>query len=140
MGNLTKDPELRYTSSGSPVANLRMAINRIYKTLAGEKKEDVCYISVVVWGKQAENCGKYLAKGSSILVEGRLQSRNWEAPDGQKRSTIEAVALSVQFLGKPKAAGQAGSAEEPAPATAAGAETPVEPAGTEPAEGEEVPF
>ena len=102
MGNLTKDPELRYTAGGLPVANLRMAINNTYKSKSGDQKEDVCFLTVVVWDKQAENCGQYLLKGSPVLVEGRLQSRNWETDDGQKRSTIEVVATSVQFLSKGK--------------------------------------
>jgi len=98
MGNLTKDPELRYTSGGAPVANLRMAINRVYKLQSGEQKEEVCYVTVVVWRKQAEAAGEHLKKGDPIFVEGRLQSRSWEAEDGQKRSTMEVVAERVQFL------------------------------------------
>jgi len=135
MGNLTKDPELKYISSGSPVANLRMAINRTYKTPAGEKKEDVCYMTVVVWGKQAENCSQYLTKGSPIFVEGRLQSRNWETPEGQKRSAIEVVAFIVQFLGKTKGAV---AAEDSESAVAATEGAPESSSGIP--EGEEVPF
>jgi single-strand DNA-binding protein len=98
MGNLTKDPELRYTPGGAPVANLRMAINRVYQSQGGEKK-DVCYVTVVVWGKQAEASGEYLKKGRPVFVEGRLQSRTWETDDKQKRSILEVVAERVQFLG-----------------------------------------
>ena len=108
MGNLTKDPELRYTGGGAPVANLRMAINRVYKLQSGEQKEEVCYVTVVVWRKQAEAAGEHLKKGDPIFVEGRLQSRSWETEDGQKRSAMEVVAERVQFLargGKPGAAG-----------------------------------
>ncbi|MFH1305695.1 MAG: single-stranded DNA-binding protein [Candidatus Omnitrophota bacterium] len=99
MGNLTRDPELRYVPSGSAVANFTVAVNRAYKDSNGEKKEDVSFIRVVVWGKMAEICGEYLAKGRPVLVEGRLKSRTWEAQDGQKRSSMDVVAVSVQFLG-----------------------------------------
>jgi len=86
MGNLTKDPELRYTAGGAPVANLRMAINRVYKLQSGETKEDTCFVTVVVWRKQAEAVGEHLKKGDPLFVEGRLQSRSWETDDKQKRS------------------------------------------------------
>ncbi len=99
MGNLTRDPELRYVPSGSAVANFSVAVNRSYKDNAGEKKEEVSFIRVVVWGKMAEICGEYLTKGRPVLVEGRLKSRSWEAQDGQKRSVLEVIASSVQFLG-----------------------------------------
>lgn len=99
MGNLTRDPELRYVPSGAAVANFTVAVNRVYKDKTGAKKEDVSFIRVVIWGKMAELCGEYLSKGRSVLVEGRLQSRSWEGQDGQKRNTLEVVADSVQFLG-----------------------------------------
>jgi len=99
MGNLTRDPELRYVPSGSAVANFTLAVNRTYKDSAGEKKEDASFIRVVVWGKMAEICGEYLTKGRPVLVEGRLKSRAWEGQDGQKKSALDVVATSVQFLG-----------------------------------------
>jgi len=102
MGNLTKDPELRYTAGGAPVANLRMAINRVYQSKTGEKKEDVCFVTVVVWQKQAEAVGEYLKKGDPLFVEGRLQSKSWETEDKQKRTTMEVVAERVQFLNRGK--------------------------------------
>lgn len=98
MGNLTRDPELRYVPSGTAVATFTLAMNRVYKSQAGEKKEETSFVRVVVWGRRAEVCGEYLSKGSPAFVEGRLQSRNWETQDGQKRSTIEVVADNVQFL------------------------------------------
>ena len=85
IGNLTRPPELRYTPSGTAVADLRLAVNRNYTTQGGEKREEACFLTVVVWGKQAESCGEYLDKGSQIFVEGRLQTRDWEGKDGQKR-------------------------------------------------------
>ena len=103
MGNLTRDPELRYTPAGQAVTNFSIAINRNYTTQSGEKKEDTCFVRVAVWGKQAENCAQYLSKGKPVFVEGRLQSRSWETEDGQKRSALDVVASSVQFLGKPSA-------------------------------------
>src|SRR5206468_10580738 len=75
IGNLTKPPELRYTPSATAVADLLLAVNRNYTTQGGEKREETCFLTVVVWGKQAESCGEYLDKGSPILVEGRLQTR-----------------------------------------------------------------
>ena len=104
IGNLTRDPELRYIPSGSAVASFTLAMNRVYKLQTGEKKEEVSFVKVVVWGRMAENCGEYLKKGSPVFVEGRLQSRSWDGPDGQKRSALEVIALSVQFLsGGPRA-------------------------------------
>ena len=98
IGNLTRDPELRYIPSGAAVATFTVAVNRVYKDQAGEKKEQVSFIRVVVWGRRAEVCGEYLSKGSSVFVEGRLKTRSWQTPDGQNRSTIEVVANNVQFL------------------------------------------
>src|SRR5262244_693515 len=111
MGNLTRPPELRYTPSGTAVADLRLAVNRNYTTQSGEKRDEVCFLTVVVWGKQAESCGEYLDKGSPIMVEGRLQTRDWETKDGQKRSVMEVVAQRVQFMGRGKAVGAPAIAE-----------------------------
>ncbi|MFH1640864.1 MAG: single-stranded DNA-binding protein, partial [Candidatus Omnitrophota bacterium] len=99
IGNLTRDPELRYTPQGTAVANLRMAINRKFRDKSQELKEETCFITVVVWDKQAETCNQYLHKGSPVFVEGRLQSRSWEDNSGQKRNVIEVRAERVQFLG-----------------------------------------
>ena len=115
IGNLTRDPELRYTPGGTAVANLRMATNRRYKDKSGELKQEVCYLTVVTWDKQAEVCNQYLHKGSPLFVEGRLQSRTWDAPDGKKRTVIEIRAERIQFLGAPSAK-QEPVAEAPAPA------------------------
>ncbi|OGW79094.1 MAG: hypothetical protein A3G33_03800 [Omnitrophica bacterium RIFCSPLOWO2_12_FULL_44_17] len=100
IGNLTRDPELRYIPSGQAVTSFTVAVNRTYAAATGEKKEEVSFIRVVVWAKRAEVCHEYLRKGSPVFVEGRLQSRSWDAPDGTKRSTIEVIAQNVQFLGK----------------------------------------
>jgi single-strand DNA-binding protein len=116
MGNLTKDPEIRYTPSGTPVATFGLAVNRRYKQ-GEELKDEVCYIDIVVFGKQAENCGQYLSKGHGVIVDGRLQQRRWETDDGQKRSKHEVVAQTINFLPKrAEASGAAVSAPKAAPA------------------------
>ena len=99
IGNLTRDPELRYTPGGTAVANLGIAVNRRFKDSSGELKEEVCFLTVTVWDKQAEACCQYLKKGRPVFVEGVLQSRFWETGDGQKRSAIDVRAERVQFLG-----------------------------------------
>ncbi len=101
MGRLARDPELRYIPSGTAVATFTVASNRAYTMASGEKREETCFVRIVAWGRQAELCGEYLTKGAPVFVEGRMQSRSWETPDGQKRSTLEVVAQNVQFLGKP---------------------------------------
>lgn len=107
IGNLTKDPELRYTPQGTAVANLRLAVNRRWKDKAGEQKEEVCFLTVVAWDKQAEVCNQYLRKGSPLFVEGRLQSRTWQDNSGAKRNVVEIRAERVQFLGQPGAGSSA---------------------------------
>ncbi len=98
VGNLTKDPELKFIPSGQAVCNMRLAMNRKWKNSAGEWKDEPTFCSVVAWGKSAEACGEYLKKGSLVLVEGRLQSRSWEDGDGKKRSVLEVVSERCQFL------------------------------------------
>lgn len=99
IGNLTRNPELRYTPSGTPVTSFGLAVNRRFRQ-ADDLKEEVCYIDIVVFGKQAEHCGQYLSKGNGVIVDGRLQQRRWETEDGQKRSKHEVVAQTVTFLPK----------------------------------------
>lgn len=103
IGNLTKDPELRYTPKGTPVASFGIAVNRRYKQ-SDEMKEETLFIDIVVFGKQAESVSQYLSKGNPVLVDGRLQERRWES-DGQKRSKFEVVAQTVRFLPKRSEAG-----------------------------------
>lgn len=97
IGRLTKDPELKYTPSGTAVCNFTLAVNRRFASQSGEKEAD--FIPVVVWNKAAENCAKYLSKGRQIAVEGRLQIRSFDGNDGQRRWTTEVVAENVEFLG-----------------------------------------
>lgn len=103
IGNLTKDPELRYTPSGTAVANLRLAVNSSFKDQSGQRKEETCFVTIVVWSKQAEACNQYLKKGRPVFIEGRLIYRSWEA-EGKTRSTMEVRADRVQFLGPPPGA------------------------------------
>jgi len=97
-GNLTHDPELRYTPSGQAVTNFSIANNRRYRNQAGEWKEETSFLRIVAWARQAEVCNEYLKKGSPVLVEGRLMQRSWQTPEGQKKSTVEIRALRVHFL------------------------------------------
>lgn len=99
IGNLTRDPEVRHTPKGTAVGDLGMAINMSYRTADGVEKDEVCYVDVVVWGRQAETCKEYLTKGSPIFVEGRLQLDQWESSDGGKKSKLRVRAERVQFLG-----------------------------------------
>ena len=117
IGNLTRDPELRYIPSGSAVATFTIGVNRVYKTPTGEKKEQASFLRIVVWGRRAEVCGEYLVKGSPVFVEGRLQSRDWQTQDGQKRSTVEVIADNVQFLRGGEKQGSAAQAKQPAAAS-----------------------
>lgn len=99
IGNLTRDPELRYTSKGSAVTKMGIAVNRIWKSESGEKKEEVTFVDIDAFGRMAENCAQYVRKGSLILIEGRLKLDQWDdKATGQKRSKLGVVAESVQFL------------------------------------------
>ena len=98
IGNLTRDPDLRYTNGGAAVCDLGLAVNRKF-TSNGQEKSETCFIDISVWGKSAENCKRYLEKGSSIMVEGRLQLDTWEKQDGSGRNQkISVVAENIQFL------------------------------------------
>lgn len=154
LGNLTKDPELRYTPNGTPVAHLGLAVNTPGRSKgggssaagterSGGRDGEVSFFDIVVFGKQAENCAQYLSKGRSIVVDGRLQQRRWKSDDGQNRSKVEVVAQWVQFLGGPRDGSTGG---RPGPRGTAPEEPPA-PEAPEPAESgggaggdEEVPF
>jgi single-strand DNA-binding protein len=98
-GNLTRDPELRSTSSGMSVCSLRVACNTRRKGASGEWEDKPNYFDVTVWGAQGENCARFLAKGRPVAIDGRLEWREWEAEGGHKRQAIDIIADSVQFLG-----------------------------------------
>ncbi|MHB8651652.1 MAG: single-stranded DNA-binding protein [Minisyncoccota bacterium] len=97
FGNLTRDPELRSLPSGAKVTSFSLATNRVWKDKNGAKQESTDYHNVVVFGRQAETCAQYLKKGASVLIEGRMQTRSWDAQDGTKKSRTEVVADRVQF-------------------------------------------
>jgi single-strand DNA-binding protein len=99
MGNLTRDPEVKYTPKGTAVGDLAIAINDSYKTQDGTIKETVTYVDIEVWGRTAENCKQYLSKGRPIFVEGQLKLDQWETPQGEKKSKMRVRADRVQFLG-----------------------------------------
>jgi single-strand DNA-binding protein len=118
VGNLGRDPELRYTSNGTPVCQLSVATTRAYTNRAtNERVEDTEWHRVVVWSKQAEHCNQYLSKGRQVYVEGRLQTRSYDDKDGIKRYSTEVVADTVQFLG---GGGRGGGAPSGSSATDAG--------------------
>lgn len=100
VGNLIKDPVIRQTTNGTPVANFTIASNRKFKDNFGQWKEDVCFVGIVAWYKLAESCAENLRKGSAVLVEGELQSRQWRTDDGHYRNVVEIKARRIQFLNK----------------------------------------
>lgn len=117
MGNLTRDPELRYTPKGTAVADLSIAINRLWRNDAGEKQEETTFVDVTLWGKTAELAQKYLVKGRGIYVEGRLQLESWDDKEtGKKRSKLKIIGENMQFL--PGGGDRATAPASPAPAAA----------------------
>jgi single-strand DNA-binding protein len=144
VGNLTRDPELRYTPKGTAIAKIGLAVNRVWTNEAGEKKEDVTFVDVDVFGRTAENVGQYMRKGRPILIEGRLKLDQWDDKQtGQKKSKLGVVAEIVQFLGSPTGGGESGGAPAARPArpAAAPAAPPAEPVeGDGPPESDDVPF
>ena len=122
IGNLGRDPELRHTQSGSAVCNLNIATSEKFKDKSDEWQERTEWHRVTVWGRQAENCEKYLAKGSQVYVEGRIQTREWQDKDGVTKCTTEIIAQTVQFLkggsgGGGSGGGGSASHSGPAPTT-----------------------
>lgn len=114
IGRLTRDPDFKYTTSGAAVAQFGLAVNRVYM-VNGEKREDVCFLDITVWGRQAEIVRDYLGKGRQVFIEGHLVFEQWETNDGQKRSRLKVTADMVQFLDK-REQGQAPPRSQPAPA------------------------
>jgi len=145
LGNLTRDPEVRYTPKGSAVCDLGIAVNRVYTTDSGEKREEVTYVDVVLWARLAEIAGEYLKKGRPVFIEGRLQMDTWDdKQSGQKRTKLRVVGESMQLLGSRPAGGGAAAetAGEERQTTAGGKAStpPPKSAGqTEPDE-DEIPF
>lgn len=125
IGNLTRDPELRYTPQGTPVARLGLAVNRQWTGQDKQKHEETCFVDVDAWGRSAEICNEYLKKGRPILVEGRLTFHQWEGQDGKKQSRLRVTMENFQFLGGPR------SAEEPRSGTREPADAPAGEPGNE---------
>jgi single-strand DNA-binding protein len=145
LGNLTRDPEVRYTPKGSAVADLGIAVNRVYTTDSGEKREEVTFVDVTFWGRTAEVAGEYLKKGRPVFVEGRLQLDSWEdKQSGQKRSKLKVIGETMQLLGGRPGGGAAGAdAEEGAGSSrASGGKSTTPPPKSAPAkpDDDEIPF
>ena len=118
VGRLTKDPEVRTTTSGQSVTSISVATGRVWNNNAGERQEKTEFHSIVAWGKLAEICGQYLVKGQEVLFEGRLETRSWEGQDGQKRSRSEIVAENMQMGSKSRGAAAGGNYEKPSASSA----------------------
>jgi single-strand DNA-binding protein len=145
LGNLTRDPEVRYTPKGSAVCDLGMAVNRVYTTDSGEKREEVTFVDVVLWARLAEIAGEYLKKGRPVFIEGRLQMDTWDDKQtGQKRTKLRVVGESMQLLGsRPGGTGASAETTGEDRQTSAGSKTSAPPpkaaAPAEP-DDDEIPF
>src|SRR5213596_211651 len=112
LGNLTRDPEVRYTPKGSAVCDLGIAVNRVYTTDSGEKREEATFVDVTFWGRTAEVAGEYLKKGRPVFIEGRLQLDTWDdKQSGQKRSKLKVIGETMQMLGSPRSCAANGGDE-----------------------------
>lgn len=120
VGNLGRDPELRYTQGGQAVANFTLATTERFSNREGERQERTEWHRIVAWGRTAELCAQYLAKGRSVYIEGRLQTREWEDKEGQKRRTTEITAQTVQFLGGGRGSGGPGGGSSGGPPSGGG--------------------
>jgi single-strand DNA-binding protein len=145
LGNLTRDPEVRYTPKGSAVCDLGLAVNRVYTTDSGEKREEVTYVDVVLWARLAEIAGEYLKKGRPVFIEGRLQMDTWDDKQtGQKRTKLRVVGETMQLLGSRPAGGtsapaEAGEEDRQARSSGKSSASPPKPAVAEP-DDDEIPF
>ena len=140
LGHLGADPELRYTPSGAAVCNFRIATNEVWTDKSGEKQEKTEWHNIVIWGRQAEICGEYLAKGRQVLIEGSLQTRSWEDKEGNKRYTTEVKARNMQMLGRGDGGGGGGGGRAPRPAEEERAAQEPAAAYDEPIPDDDIPF
>jgi single-strand DNA-binding protein len=136
IGNLGADPELKYTPTQRPVCTLSLATHEVFKDKAGARQERTEWHRITVWGEQAESCSKYLSKGRSVYVEGRLQTRSWDDKDGKKRYSTDIVADRVVFLGGGSRAGASGGDSDDDGAGQGGRESGGPPPGAD----EDIPF
>jgi single-strand DNA-binding protein len=138
MGNLTRDPQLRFIDNGTPVAEFGLAVNRNWKDQSGASKEEVCFVDITVWGRRAEVVNEYLRKGRPVFVEGRLKFDTWEAKDGGgRRSKLRVVADNFQFIGGRRDGESAPSDGEPATAAPS---APADPAKAMGVDDDQIPF
>ena len=142
LGNLTRDPEVRYTPKGSAVCDLGLAVNRTYTLDNGEKREEVTFVDVVLWARLAEIAGEYLKKGRPVFIEGRLQLDTWDdKQSGQKRSKLRVIGETMQLLGgRPGGGGGGESSDDERPARAGARTSPPPKAGPTDPDDDEIPF
>jgi len=143
LGNLTRDPEVRYTPKGSAVCDLGIAVNRVYTTEGGERREEVTFVDVVLWARLAEIAGEYLRKGRPVFIEGRLQMDSWDDKQtGQKRTKLRVVGESMQLLGSRPSGAGGEPGDEDRVGTSAGSKTVPPPKSARSAEpdDDEIPF
>jgi single-strand DNA-binding protein len=141
LGNLTRDPEVRYTPKGSAVCDLGIAVNRQYTLDSGEKREEVTFVDVVLWSRLAEIAGEYLKKGRPIFIEGRLQLDTWDdKQSGQKRSKLRVIGETMQLLGRPPGTGGGSEGGEEGRASRAKTTPPPKPAAGGEPDDDEIPF
>jgi len=143
LGNLTRDPEVRYTPKGSAVCDLGVAVNRVYTPEGGERREEVTFVDVVLWARLAEIAGEYLRKGRPVFIEGRLQMDSWDDKQtGQKRTKLRVVGETMQLLGGRPGGAAGEAAEEDRVTTNAGGKTAAPPKSARPTEpdDDEIPF
>jgi len=140
LGNLTRDPEVRYTPKGTAVTELGMAVNRVYTAENGEKREDTTFVDVTLWGRTAEIAGEYLKKGRPVFIEGRLQLDTWDdKQSGQKRSKLKVVGEGLQLIGSRPGGGGGGGGGDEEGSAALRSSKPAPPKAPEPDE-DEIPF
>jgi single-strand DNA-binding protein len=144
LGNLTRDPEVRYTPKGTAVTELGMAVNRVYTAENGEKREETTFVDVTLWGRTAEIAGEYLKKGRPVFIEGRLQLDTWDdKQSGQKRSKLKVVGEGLQLIGsRPGGGGSGGGGGDEESSSAPRSSKPAPPPKAAPAEpdDDEIPF
>jgi len=143
LGNLTRDPEVRYTPKGTAVTELGMAVNRVYTAENGEKREETTFVDVTLWGRTAEIAGEYLKKGRPVFIEGRLQLDTWDdKTSGQKRSKLKVVGEGLQLIGsRPGGGGGGGSGDEEGPSAPRSSKSAPPPkAGPSAPDDDEIPF
>lgn len=126
LGNLGSDPDLKYTQGQKAVCNFSLATNEVWKDKNGQRQEKTEWHRIVVWGTQAENCQKYLSKGRSVYIEGRLQTRSWDDKDGNKKYTTEIVTDHVVFLAAGKDSGRQNSSDHAARGSQSGSQSPAD--------------